>query len=204
MNSLPLRPGTCRVTMVVMSEENILDYPYKSLGKSIRGLREKLRETVAEVSGAVEIEIDALNRIEMGAEKPSEDILLLLISHFGIKEEEAAKLWEMAQYEQQTSKETDTNKPGALVMPTEARIAYTDIVYTVANQYGLVINFMQENGPAGQPLIVSRVGMSKDHARSMIQVLQQALEGSAPKALPTSSRKSKQKSQKKSQKKTDH
>lgn len=181
----------------------MLDYPYKSLGKSIRSLREKLRETVAEVSGAVEIEIDTLNNIELGAEKPSEDILLLLISHFGVKEEEATKLWELAQYEQHAHKEAEANKAGVVVMPAEMRIAYTDIVYTVANQYGLVINFMQENGPAGQPLIVSRVGMSKDHARSMIQILQEALEVATPKALPTTALKPKQKSQKKSQEKPD-
>lgn len=185
--------------MEVMSEENTRHYPYKSLGKSLRVMREKLRETLAEVSGAVEIEIEALNSFEQGTARPSEDILLLLISHFGAKEDEATKLWELAEYEKPVNKEPDTSKSNVLAMPGEARIAYTDLVHTTANQYGVVINFMQEAGPAGQPLIVSRVGMSKEHARSLIEVLKVVLDSTTPKALPPSS-----KSKRKSQEKTDH
>lgn len=186
-----------RVTMEAMSQENTGAYPYKSLGKSLRSMREKFRESLAEVSGAVEIEPDTLTNIERGAVKPSEDILLLLISHFDVKEEDANKLWELAEYEPHTHQEFDVHRAGVLVMPGDARIVYTDIVHTAANQYGLVINFMQEAGPAGQPLIISRVGMSKDHARSLIEVLQQALNGPPPKTLPAST-KTKKKSSKKS------
>jgi len=48
-------------------------------------LRENHRESAAEVSGAVEIDEKSLRRIEAGTERPSEDILLLLISHFALK-----------------------------------------------------------------------------------------------------------------------
>jgi transcriptional regulator with XRE-family HTH domain len=64
--------------------------PYKPLGAILRHLRERNRESVAEVSGAVEIDETALGRIEAGSERPSEDILLLLISHFSVEDDKAA------------------------------------------------------------------------------------------------------------------
>ncbi len=188
-----------RGTMGLMSEENTRHYPFEDLGKCLRVMREKRRETLAEVSGAVEIEIEVLGSFEQGAERPSEDILLLLISHFGAKEDEATKLWELAEYGKTANKDAGARQHNVLAMPGEARISYTDMVHTTANQYGVVINFMQEAGPTGRPLIVSRVGMSKEHARSLIEVLTVVLNGPVTKALPPP-----KKSKKKSQEKTDH
>jgi transcriptional regulator with XRE-family HTH domain len=169
--------------MGAMAEKSSREYPYKTLGSRLKVLREKFKESLAEVSGAVEIEIDTLSNFELGMEKPSEDILLLLISHFGVKEDEAARLWELANYEPHDSKESSSSKQGMLVATNDARVIYTDLVYVTGNQYGVVINFMQESGPQSQPLIVSRVGMSREHARSLLEVLKQTLEA-APKALP--------------------
>jgi hypothetical protein len=56
--------------------------PYKVLGEKLKSLRQKMHESVAEVSGAVEIDEQALLKIEQGQERPSEDILMLLINHF--------------------------------------------------------------------------------------------------------------------------
>lgn len=157
-------------------------YPYKSLGNRLKVIRERQKQSLTEVSGAVEIEVDMLTSIELGTEKPSEDILLLLISYFGIKEDEADKLWALADYDQSPTQETST-KPSMIVSPSDARIIYTDLIYVTGNQHGVVMNFMQESGPQGQPLIVSRVGMSREHARSVLDVLQQTLDAS-PKSLP--------------------
>src|SRR5437016_4817234 len=74
--------------------------PYQPLGDQLKQLRESRSESLAEVSGAVEIEIEALSQIECGKDRPSEDILLLLISHFAVKEDLATKLWELAGFDQ--------------------------------------------------------------------------------------------------------
>lgn len=166
------------------------DFPYLPLGKKLKRLREKLQETLAEVSGAVEIEIDALNLIESGTKRPSEDILLLLISHFAIKEDEANKLWELAGYDQQQlpfehmTMSGDNEKSSVMVMPVDARISYTDMVHVMVNNYGVVLNFMQSAGPNNQPLAVARVGMSREHAKSVLEVLQRTLAQSEQKSLP--------------------
>lgn len=172
-----------------MSEKS--DVPYKLLGAKLKRMREKLQESLAEVSGAVEIDIDALTLMEIGQTRPSEDILLLLISHFAVKEDEATKLWELAGYDQQQlpfinmiNDEDGNSKPGVMVMPSDIRIQYTDMVHIMVNNYGVVMNFMQGAGPNNQPIVVSRVGMSKEHAQSILELLKQTLEQSKPKSLP--------------------
>ncbi|MCX6729702.1 MAG: hypothetical protein NTV95_03595 [Candidatus Saccharibacteria bacterium] len=60
-------------------------------------------------------------------------------------------------------------------MPVDLRIVYTDTAHVMVNNFGVVMNFMQTNGNGGQPLAVSRIGMSKEHAQSLIKMLQQSL-----------------------------
>jgi len=170
-----------------MSEQNKRVTPYKVLGSALKKLREKLRENLAEVSGAVEIDMDMLNSIEQGTVRPSEDILLLLMAHFGIRDDEATKLWTLAGYDHPAASpipNIDINSQNVMIMPVDTRIVYTDMVNVMVNNYGVIMNFMQSIGPNNQPLAIARVGMSKEHARSVLEVLKQTLEQSEPKSLP--------------------
>ncbi len=72
--------------------------PFRTLGKHLKILRENQRKSLAEVSGAVEIDTDVLERIEKGEERPSEDLLMLLVSYFDLKDHEAVQLWDSAGY----------------------------------------------------------------------------------------------------------
>lgn len=166
------------------------EQPFRSLGDQLRSLREARTESLAEVSGAVEIEIETLAAYEKGKSRPEEEILLLLISHFATKDDEATKLWQLAGYDQDQlpasnmmNDEQGAVQPSVMVMPADARIAYTDMVHVMANNYGVVMNFMQGAGPGNQPLAVARIGMSKEHARSVLEVLQKTLAASEPKAI---------------------
>lgn len=165
--------------------------PFEQLGGQLRLLREKHQESLAEVAGAVEIETETLTAIEQGIQRPVEDILLLLISHFGAKEDTATKLWELAGYDQDelpaqttTHNNISQDASGVIVLPGEARIVYTDMVHVMVNNYGVVMNFMQTAGPGSQPLAISRIGMSKEHAQSVLEVLQKTLSMHQPKTLP--------------------
>ena len=79
-------------------------------------------------------------------------------------------------------------KQAVMVMPVDMRIAYTDMAHVVVNDHGVVMNFMQTGGPNNQPMVVSRVGMSKEHAAHIVDLLQRTLNYShtppQPKALP--------------------
>lgn len=159
--------------------------PFHPLGKQLRGLRERVQESLAEVSGAVEIDAQILAKYELGHERPSEDILLLLISHFGAKDDEASKLWELAGYQmdkipgtQMINNDDGQAQQGVMVMPGDARIVYTDMVHVMVNNFGVVMNFLQGAGPQMQPLAIARIGMSREHAKSVLEVLKKTLEQS--------------------------
>jgi len=75
-----------------------------------------------------------------------------------------------------------------MLLPLDARIVYSDTYQVMINQYGVVMNFLQNSGQNGQPLAVARVGMSLDHAKKVVEILQQTIktasEFPAPKNLP--------------------
>jgi transcriptional regulator with XRE-family HTH domain len=153
--------------------------PYETLGSQLRHLRERNRESMAEVSGAVEIDEADLGKIESGAERPSEDILLLLISHFAVEDDKAAELWQLAGYDRQEDEheheQTQNGRAQTLMVMIDPRVMYSDSVEVVANNKGVVLNFSQSAGQNGQPLTISRIGMSHDQAKMVMGVLHQAL-----------------------------
>ena len=176
-----------------MSDKHKSELPFGPLGRRLKRMRVIRQESLAEVSGAVEIEPDQLTSIETGVLRPNEEILLLLISHFNLKDEEADKLWKLAGYEQQTETAAPASEPQAAfaLNPEDLKIVYTDMIHISVNTYGVVMNFMQSSGAQSQPLAISRVGMSREHAESMLKLLQQSLE-LKQKQLPSSPERAKE------------
>ena len=161
-------------------QEPAFQSPFLVLGRRLRLLRENRRESLAEVSGAVEIDMDALERIEQGRERPSEDVLMLLINHFGIQESEAVQLWETAGYAQHNHDDRSAGsgetfmKPTMVLLAIDARVLYSDGITVNTNQNGLVMNFSQQTGPE-RVMPVAKVGMSFEQAEAVLHTLQQAL-----------------------------
>ena len=161
-----------------MNEPNT---PFITLGQHLKYVREQSRQTLSEVSGAVEIEEQRLQRIEAGQERPAEDILLLLISHFGVQDQEAVQLWELAAYDSDMPdqiKSADALPAGGksvvMLLALDVRTIYSDGLDVSANQAGLTLSFTQATGqPQATP--VARVGMSYEQAEQVLQVLQRTL-----------------------------
>ena len=174
--SVRLHQVTDRDKIVLMNDAN-KRVPYQPLGLQLRTLRERSRESVAEVSGAVEIDEQDLDRIESGTERPSEDILLLLISHFAVEDDKAAELWQLAGYD--SHDEPEAEAPNArqqtLMVMVDPRVMYSDSFEIAANNRGVVLSFSQNAGQNGQPLVVSRIGMSREQAKTVMGLLHQAL-----------------------------
>lgn len=164
-----------------MSDET--QAPYQYLGERLKKLREGKNESVADVSGAVEITPADLEQFEAGRDRPSEDILLLLFSHFDIETLHAAELWKLAGYrghpdgieEPETPHSFPQDSQHAMMIMVDPRIMYSDGVEVVAGNRGVVINFSQVNGPDGKPLTISRVGMSRVQAEQLMGILHQVL-----------------------------
>jgi transcriptional regulator with XRE-family HTH domain len=174
-------------------EHTWTNQPYYQLGKRLKEAREKLKQTLAEVSGSVEIDLDTLSHIENGQQRPNEDTLMLLINHLNLSDQQASDLWEMAGYSH-INADMEGLKPLAAILPLDNRVIYTDMMNVMVNNYGVVLSFMQNTG-GGQPQTVAKVGMSKEHARSVLEVLKTTLEksetASQPKSLPASTKKHK-------------
>jgi transcriptional regulator with XRE-family HTH domain len=158
--------------------------PFKMLGNHLKYLREQLKESVVEASGAVEIDAADLERIEQGQERPSEDILLLLIQHYNMQDQEAVQLWELAGYDGDYSPhkqkiEANTaallqNKQMVMLLAMDMRTMYSDGIDISINQAGLTLNFTQTTGD-NQHTAVGRIGMSYDQAQEVMKTLEQAL-----------------------------
>jgi transcriptional regulator with XRE-family HTH domain len=161
---------------------NEAETPYITLGSHLKYVREQSRQSLSEVSGAVEIDEHHLERIEAGRERPSEDILLLLISHFGVQDREAVQLWELAEYESDLPTEIRADrhaaelggKPVVMLLAVDVRTMYSDGLEVTVNPAGVTLNFTQSVNQA-QLASVARVGMSHKQAEQVIRTLQQAL-----------------------------
>jgi transcriptional regulator with XRE-family HTH domain len=175
--------------------DNKNESPLQDLGAHLKDMRRRRRESRADAAGAVEIDEPMLARIEQGRERPSEDILLLLINHFDLPDDEADHLWELAGYEppeeetdephrETPTREDQTNGRAAmLVLAVDPRIVFSDGVHIMANSRGVVLNFAQSSGTP-QELVTARIGMSREQAQTVIDSLQRALKSSEPAALP--------------------
>ncbi len=150
---------------------------FKPLGKKLKELRASANESLAEASGAVEIDVRELASFELGQARPSEDVLLLLLSHFGVKDDQAVTLWEVAGYSMAKIPAVHmmSDSTSSPVAPAEGHVLFTDIVDVMVNNYGVVMNFMQNSGIASQPQTVAKIGMSREHAKSVLQILQATL-----------------------------
>lgn len=163
--------------------------PFSTFGAALKKLRQDVHETPAEVSGAVEIDQAILKAYESGESRPSEDILLLLIQHFALKEEKATELWRLAGYSDTPMEEAQFyvnddfgNAKSTFPLPQksdEMPIVYTDMIQVMVNNYGVIMQFLQGAGAGNSPLAVARVGMSKEHAKSIIEVLKTTLDQAA-------------------------
>jgi transcriptional regulator with XRE-family HTH domain len=157
-----------------MQESNTA--PYKSLGSHLKYVREQRNETLAEAAGAVEIDAETLERYESGFECPAEDVLMLMIDHFNVKDQEAVQLWESAGYARNDSRPRspldNIDKTSAVVvLALDMRTQYTDGIEITAGKTGLVLQFTQ--GAEAQP--VAKLGMSYDQAEEVLKTLQLAV-----------------------------
>jgi len=152
--------------------------PFVLLGQKLKHFRETRRESIAEVSGAVEIDTELLERIERGEECPTEDILTLLINHFALADYEAVQLWEWAGFQRNSQNAENlqdlVSKATLVLVAVDARVMYSDSANIQADENGVVLSFMQ-SGPQSQVVSVSRIGMSYEHAAKVMASLESAL-----------------------------
>jgi transcriptional regulator with XRE-family HTH domain len=150
--------------------------PYQRFGKILHSLRRSYHVTTGELCGALEIDQEYLALLESGVEQAPEDIVEQLVGYFALDDSLADNMWVLAGYPIERV-EDYTVQPVQLPM-SELKASYTDMVHVSINNYGVTMNFMQNIGTNNQPIVVSRLGMSRDHAKSIVEVLTRTLNAS--------------------------
>jgi len=150
--------------------------PFRTLGSHLKDLRESRRKSLDEVSGAIEIDTDTLEKIEIGEERPSEDLLMLLINYFDLQDHEAVKLWDTAGYTSDNNEhfrifEDPQTKVATILLALDVRVMYSDGIAISSNDKGVIMNFLQKSGQ-DQSMVVSRVGMSYTEATEVLRELE--------------------------------
>lgn len=152
--------------------------PHKVFGMRLKTLREQAKESLLEVSGAVEVDVALLKDIEAGKRLPDEDILLMLINHFNVPDQESMRLWELAGYGKTAPKETFIDeqvlKQITMVIPFDNKVTFTDTAKVSSNPNGLLIDFTLLAGNT-QPQTVARVGMSLEQAEQLTKLINTAV-----------------------------
>lgn len=54
-------------------------------------------------------------------------------------------------------------------------VLYSDSVFVTAGKFGVVFDFAQSVGATNQQNVVSRVGMSKEHALALLNILEKKI-----------------------------
>lgn len=152
---------------------------YVALGARLKFLREQWQQSVKDVCGTLEIDEKQLKDFEAGKVRPPADVLDMLINHFLLTEDQAHDLRELAGDDKDieaaalSGMEDLLTKQIVMFMPIDNKVIYTDSMTATVNDSGVVLQFMQQT--SGQSIPISRVGMSREHAEKVIEVLQNTL-----------------------------
>jgi DNA-binding XRE family transcriptional regulator len=151
--------------------------PYQKFGKALHSLRRKYHTTKKELCSALEINEEFLARLELGHERPSEEIVEQMISLFSLDDQLSDNLWVLAGYPPASFEEFASVQIAQMPL-SELKVTYTDMVHISVNNFGVTLNFMQNSSVGNQPMVVSRLGMSKEHARSVADIIYKTLDAS--------------------------
>lgn len=69
----------------------------------------------------------------------------------------------------------EKNQSSINLNPENTKILYTDMIYININEDGVTLDVCQKVGPTNQFHVVSRIGMSRDHAKKLTTELSKIL-----------------------------
>lgn len=154
---------------------------YAALGARLKFLREQWQQSISDVCNTLEIDEKMLRAFEAGKIAPPPEVLDMLISHFLLTEDQAQDLRDLVEDQREEAEASITgtmedmlSKQLVMFMPVDTRVVYTDSMQATITDSGVVLQFMQQTG-SGQSVPISRVGMSRQHAERVIEVLQSTL-----------------------------
>lgn len=164
-------------------------------GSELKKYRIRMGESITQVSKSIGIDRSYLSKIENEHEIPPARLLNLLFSHYSITKDEALRLTSILNFTgsrigglvmfhdffggKEANEKMEKRQPKVNpqlpnvqlgLAADKTPILYTDSVFINSNQYGIVFNVAQSIDNQNQQ-IVARIGMSRDHAAALAEVL---------------------------------
>lgn len=167
----------------------------RQLGSVLRQHRLKEGVNISTVAVAIGVDRSYLSKIEHGHETPPPSLLNRIINYFHLDQQTALEITKAAGYgyqnvvhfsfrEEHNGKEVinvqeDQSKAPAnakqVNLPNNVPVLYTDSVFVTGSKWGVVLDIAQNVGPTNQQNIVARIGMSREHAEALADVLAKQL-----------------------------
>ncbi|HSW79798.1 MAG TPA: helix-turn-helix transcriptional regulator [Candidatus Saccharimonadales bacterium] len=140
----------------------------------LRDFRSRTGWSATEAAKRLSITPQYLSRCETGSQIPSSELLEKMIRAYSIPLEDAIMLRDAAGYEQRPTNlvPSPTSSQNMQVMLDEAAVPvlFSDVVLVTSDPHGIIISAGQKNF-ADQIHIVSRTGLSLEHAEKLYAVL---------------------------------
>lgn len=155
----------------------------ENFGAFLKAKREKLSLTVRDLALLTGIDFSLISKYESNSRKPTIQNLSKIKDALNLSEEDYFTAKKLGNY-------IDSRGGGEIIqmdnnqnqqvnlqvnMPNDLKVLYTDSTFFSINQYGVVLDFAQTVGATQQQNIVSRIGMSKEHAKILITKLLELL-----------------------------
>jgi len=162
-------------------------------GLELREIRKSAGESLAITAAHLGIDRSHLNKVELGIYKPSSELLDKIIAHFSVEGKKARQLRDFIERGQVEHVVVGSEQGKGEVMqqnlapqeqgvqvtvdPTKVQILYSDSTFVSSSDYGLVLDVAQTApGNPKQQFVVARIGMSFDHAKKLLEVINDHLQ----------------------------
>jgi len=161
------------------------------MGRKVRQERVDRDLSLADLGAQVGVDRTLISKIENGHYQPTESMLQKIIDVLSLDKQRAAEIWalsgrpsgpiitqyNLAQYEDIAMNQQPTEQVSQNVQidPNRTPILYSDGVAVTSSEFGMVFDFGQRVGPTNNANIVARIGISYEHARKLLEVINDEL-----------------------------
>jgi transcriptional regulator with XRE-family HTH domain len=164
----------------------------KKLGELVREERVKHNLSLADLGRRLNLDRTLISKVENGRYSPTTNFLQRIIEVFSLDTDRANLLWHYSgkpvvfvetnnHKMENVAMSTPETRPvpvpamNVSVNPAQTPVLYSDMMGVTSSEFGMVFDFGQRVNTTNNATIVARVGVSYDHARKIMEAIQNEL-----------------------------
>lgn len=158
-----------------------------SIGDQVRSFRLRSKMNMAELARKVGTNRSYIYKLEQNELNPSKERIEKIAEVLQLNQEELIHLLDLTKnisgqtienrrgVKSTMEANVESKNIGQINVPGTLQVLYTDSAFVTSRPFGITIDFAQFVGPTQQQNVVSRIGMSVDHAEVLINVLKKKI-----------------------------